>query len=167
MNPPLKFPDAEAMRRPVRSPMARWVGFLLGEQHYALPIVQVHEVFARIDIEPVPQSGPFVRGVTNVRGRIVTVLDLHHRLGVVGGPREEGSMIVAEVNGEPVAFQVDRITSLHSVAADAIKPAPAVCRDQLDPAVCGLIHGEHGLVTLLGMPGLLAGISPQLTDSAA
>lgn len=157
MNPVMVPVDAQLMaRRKVEERLLRWVGFELMGQRYALRIEQVREVLSHAEIEPVPGAGAEVMGVTNLRGRIVTVVDLRICLNL--RPNHDGSscIVVVEHGGEPVALRVDRIQELHVVAESAIKPAPNVTRSGSHRAVCGVISRGSTIITLLDVASLLS-----------
>ncbi|WP_051749024.1 chemotaxis protein CheW [Nevskia soli] len=132
--------------------VTRWVGFRVGSQNYALDILRVQEVLAAAEIEPVPGTPPAILGVTNLRGRIVTVVDLRRCLGLGAAMADAPcSVIVAEIEGEPVGLRVDGVAEICSIATAAIKPAPATQGRIPDPLVRGIVSrgGEGGMLTLL------------------
>jgi purine-binding chemotaxis protein CheW len=109
-----------ALRRSGDGPATRWVGFRVGQQHYALDILRVQEVLASADIEPVPGAPPAVLGVINLRGRIITAIDLRLCLGFAGGPVQPPCcVIVVDVQGETLGLRVDGVAENCSVAEDA------------------------------------------------
>jgi purine-binding chemotaxis protein CheW len=143
------------MERASEQPTTRWVGFRLGAQQYALPIQQVREVLPSIVIEPVPGAESVIRGVMNLRGRIVTVVDLHLRLGVPGADPHRTYAVIAEVDGEPVALSVDCVTELHKIMDVQIKSPPALAPGRPDLAVQGVYNRNGTLVTLLDACGVV------------
>jgi purine-binding chemotaxis protein CheW len=134
----------------------RWIGFELAGQSYGVPILSVHEVLAEAEIEPVPGAPAPVLGVINLRGSIVTVIDLRQRLGLpspvdtIGGP-----LIVFDAGTESIAARVDRVADVRRIADAAIKP-PARTGSSGCHAVRGLVARAEELVTLLDVPALLA-----------
>src|SRR3546814_1553136 len=69
-----------ALARKSDGEIARWVCFGLGTKEYGLPILQVHEVMRPLPIEAVPGAPAIVLGVINLRGQVVTVIDLRRYL---------------------------------------------------------------------------------------
>jgi len=136
--------------------VTRWVGFQVEGQSYALDILRVQEVLAAAEIEPVPGTPPAVMGVINLRGRIVTVIDLRRCLGFGGAaPDRPCCVIVAEIEGEPIGLRVDGVAEICSVAAAAIKPAPPTRGRTADPLVRGVVsRGDGGMLTLLDADSL-------------
>jgi purine-binding chemotaxis protein CheW len=137
--------------------ITRWVGFQVEGQSYALDILHVQEVLAAAEIEPVPGTPPAVMGVINLRGRIVTVIDLRRCLGFGGASLDRPCcVIVAEIEGEPMGLRVDGVAEICSVAAAAIKPAPPTRGRTADPLVRGVVSraGGYGMLTLLDADSL-------------
>jgi purine-binding chemotaxis protein CheW len=108
-------------------------------------------VLADAQIEPVPGAPPAVLGVINLRGRIVTVIDLKRCLGLDGaGAAAAGcSVVVADSGADTLALRVDGIAQVCSVAANAIKPAPAVHGRLPHPLVRGMVRRGETMLTLL------------------
>lgn len=138
-------------RKPQSGPIQVWVGFELGGQRYAVDIRRVREVLSQVVIEQVPGAPRLVVGVINLRGRIVTVFDLHCRLGVQrdAGDVDQGCVIVVEVDGEPIALRVDRITELCNLQESAIRPAPRITPGVEHAVVAGMVRRGDDLLTLL------------------
>jgi purine-binding chemotaxis protein CheW len=144
------LPASHRKARRDDSAVTRWVGFRVCGQHYALDILRVQEVLASAEIEPVPGTPPAVMGVINLRGRIVTVVDLRRCLGFAPAAAEGPcSVIVAELDGEPVGLRIDGIAEICSVAAAAIKPAPPTQGRQPDPLLRGIVSRGGSMLTLL------------------
>ena len=132
----------------------RWIGFELAGQLYGVPILAVQEVLATAEIEPVPGTPAEVLGVINLRGQIVTVVDLRRRLGLPASAEARGPLVVFDGPDETLAARVDRVTHVRRIPDPAIKPAPragaAPCA-----AVLGMVTRGKELMTLLDVPSLM------------
>jgi purine-binding chemotaxis protein CheW len=88
-----------------------WLRFVVDGQDYGISVLQVQEILCAGDITPVSGASPFVLGVINVRGSIVTVVDARRRLQLP--PREDADamdwIIVLDVNDEHVGLVVDEV----------------------------------------------------------
>jgi purine-binding chemotaxis protein CheW len=146
---------AGAARRKSDSPSGRWVGFELNRQCFGVKIEQVREVLASAMIEPVPGAPSLVLGVINLRGRIVTVLDLHRCMDMTRASDQETCVIIVDFEGEPLALRVDRIAELCSVSEAAIKPAPPTAQGGANASVSGIVSRDGALLTLLDLNLLL------------
>src|SRR5436305_14829216 len=84
------------------------IGFVVGESSFASPITSVHEIVRVPDITPVPDSPAHLIAVMNLRGRIISVVDLRVRLGVAAADRPRDSRdMVARAAGTTVGLLVD------------------------------------------------------------
>lgn len=133
----------------------RWIGFELAGQLYGVPILAVQEVLAQAEIEPVPGTAAEVMGVINLRGQIVTVVDLRLRLGLAAAANPQGPLIVFDAGSETLAARVDRVAHVRQIADSAIKSAPPAGATP-SRAVLGLVTREGRMMTLLDVPGMLA-----------
>jgi purine-binding chemotaxis protein CheW len=134
--------------------MTRWVSFELAGQQYAVAILKVFEVLASADIEPVPTAPRGVIGVINLRGSIVTVMDLRNWLGFTPSERPSCILIVNHEN-QPVGFCVDRIIEVLNIAKDSIQPVPKSATHEFAPCVSGLVNRNGEILTLLELSDLI------------
>jgi purine-binding chemotaxis protein CheW len=147
---------AEAVTRRRDDSLSRWVCFVLEGQLYGLPIHDVQEVLCQFDIEPVPGAAADVLGVINLRGTVVTVLDLRRRLGVtVTAPDPETRIVVIEHDGERFGLLVDRVADVRKVVDGAVKTAPDVGAGADQARVHGVYTRDGDLLTLLDTASLI------------
>jgi purine-binding chemotaxis protein CheW len=139
--------------------ISRWVGFEVASQAFALRIDTVREVVPSASIDPVPGAPLHVLGVAALRGRIVSVLDLHGRLQIDAPPRDASAsgacLIVVESSGETLALRVDRIGQLYAIEREHIKAPPKVAVPGTDDAVSGHVVVDESLLTLLDLDALV------------
>jgi purine-binding chemotaxis protein CheW len=101
-----------------------YVTFRIGGQLFGLPITQVQEVFAANQITRVPRAPGPVRGLLNLRGRVVTAICLASLLGIGATSATDAMAIGVEIDGENFALLVDKIGDVMPFADDAIEPPP-------------------------------------------
>ena len=136
-------------------PFERWVCFGLGGELYGLPILRVQEVLTLTPIEPVPGAAPTLLGVINLRGQVVTVVDLRAHLGFAApAPGAEARIVVVDDRGETIGLLVDGVSDVRKLAQAAIKPAPHVEAQRRVP-VAGIVSRNGELLTLLDLDRLL------------
>ena len=106
--------------------LPQMVSLRCGSVTFALPIGAVREIVMVPEITPVPEPGRLVRGIINLRGRILPVLDLGLRLGLGPGPvPPEGRILVVEHDREhPVGLLVDDASEVLRVPDESISPPP-------------------------------------------
>ncbi len=127
---------------------SRWVSFELAGQQYAIGILKVFEVLSDADIEPVPRAPQSVLGVINLRGSIVTVIDLSVWLGL---ERTADSHCIIVINHEDqaIGIRVDRILEVLDIQQSTINLAPPGTGGMTANTVLGYVKRNDDLLTLL------------------
>jgi purine-binding chemotaxis protein CheW len=113
----------------------KFLTFALGKEEYGLEILKVREIIGYIDITAVPQTPLYIRGVINLRGQVISVVDLRAKFNMEPAQRtDETCIIVVEtLRGDrkvSTGIVVDRVSEVQNIAAEQIEDAPA-----LGPAV--------------------------------
>jgi len=108
------------------------VVFRLGAEEFGVPIANVQEIVrVPATLTHVPQSPSSVEGVINLRGVVLTVVDLRRRLGLASVERNDGQrIIVLLIDGTRTGFIVDAVAEVLKVPSVAIEPAPVLSADQ-------------------------------------
>ncbi len=130
------------------------VVFQLAGETYGIDISTVHEIIRMQAITDVPRTPDFVEGVINLRGRIVPVIDLHKRFGLVSGEKEkeDSKIMVVEVNNVIVGMIVDSVTEVLRLPTKNIEPPPAVISTGVDAAYLrGVGKWKDDLIILLNL----------------
>lgn len=143
---------------------ARYLTFTLNGEAFALSIFTVTEVLACHSITPVPMLPDFVRGVINLRGRAVPVIDLAIRFtrGVTTLGRRTSIVIVHigdDQNGEggqDVGILVDAVNKVEAFAAEDIEPPPAVGTGLCADVISGMARRADDFVIVLDTAGMLS-----------
>ena len=141
-----------------------YVTFWIGDQLFGISIARAHDVFALSRITPVPLAPPEVRGLINLRGRVVTAFDMRCRLDLPHQPIGAGTMAIGlELGSDGYALVVDRIGEIVWVEPNALYETPI----HLDPRWAELAQGVHrletGILIILDVDALLA-IDPKLPN---
>jgi purine-binding chemotaxis protein CheW len=107
----------------------KYLTFALGEEEYGLEILKVREINGYMDITPVPQTPAYVRGVINLRGQVIPVIDLRAKFGMTTKEvTDETCIIVVEVqrNGQrnDTGIVVDRVQEVLFIAGEQIQDTP-------------------------------------------
>ena len=125
---------------------------------FALPIEAVREIVMVPEITPVPETGRFVRGIINLRGRILPVLDLGERLGFGRGPAHpDGRILVVEPDREhPVGLLVDDASEVLRVPAESLAPPPELAAGGSAGAVRSVARLEGRMLLVLDLDRVLA-----------
>jgi purine-binding chemotaxis protein CheW len=132
------------------------VGFQVGRETYGVPITSLHEIVRVPEITAVPDAPNYMEGVINLRGKIVSVIDLRKRLGetqVVNGKRNR--ILVVEHNGRLCGLIVDSASEVIKIPAADVELSPTEFHEGSMNCVTGLGKYKGRLIVLLEMARLL------------
>jgi purine-binding chemotaxis protein CheW len=144
--------------RPVDGSTVHLVVFALGDEQYGVGIDAVDSIIRPKSITAVPRAPDFVEGVTNLRGTVLPVVDLHRRFGLPGqDATKDTRIIVAESGGNKVGMMVDAVLEVRRVPEAAIEP-PSPLVAAIDSAfITGIAKvGDGRLIILLDLGRVLA-----------
>jgi len=103
----------------------QYLAFWLGDEEYAVDILSVREIIGLPAVTRVPRTPPYVKGVINLRGQVVPVVDLRQRFGLpVVAPTAETCIIVIDHDAQLRGFLVDRVSEVLTITDAEITPAP-------------------------------------------
>ncbi|MBZ5571975.1 MAG: chemotaxis protein CheW [Acidobacteriia bacterium] len=132
------------------------VGFRVGRETYGVPITSLHEIVRVPEITAVPDAPDYIEGVINLRGKIVSVLDLRKRLGVTGVvPGRRNRILVVEHKGRLSGLIVDSASEVLKIPAENVEPSPTESLEGGLNCVTGLGKHQGRLIILLDMTKLL------------
>ena|SRR5271165_1849897 len=132
------------------------VGFQVGHETYGVPIIALHEIVRVPEITAVPDAPEYIEGVINLRGKIVSVIDLRKRLGaktVTASKRNR--ILVVEHNGKLCGLMVDSASEVLKVPAADVEPASVIFQEVGLNCVTGLGKHRGRLIVLLDINKLL------------
>jgi purine-binding chemotaxis protein CheW len=136
--------------------VSEYVTFRLGDQWIGIPVTIVQEVLVPQRIARVPLAQRAIPGLLNLRGQIVTALDLRSTLQLPARPSEEGYMnVVVRHEGELFAFMVDDVGDVVTVDASAVELPPPTLDARWRAATTGIVRRERDLLIVLHVPELL------------
>jgi len=104
--------------------MHQLVVFSLGAEEYGLPITAVQEIIRYTKPRTIPSAPPSVRGVINLRGKIIPVVDLKSRLQLHGGDAEESKIVIVEAGAVTAGLIVDDVDEVLTVDEGSLEQAP-------------------------------------------
>jgi purine-binding chemotaxis protein CheW len=107
----------------------KYLTFALADEEYALPVLRVREIIKMMDITEVPQVPRYIKGVLNLRGKVIPVVDLRLKFGFAEGEVTPRTCIivveVALVSGRVMmGIIVDHVSDVLNIVADEIEPTP-------------------------------------------
>lgn len=102
----------------------KYLTFLLAGEEYGVEILKVREIIGIMDIAKVPQTQDFVRGVVNLRGKVIPVIDLRLQFGLPRTEDDEQTCIIVVDVGMLMGIIVDTVQEVHDIPAADIEPSP-------------------------------------------
>jgi purine-binding chemotaxis protein CheW len=132
------------------------VGFRVGAETFGVPITCVHEIVRVPEITSVPDAPQFVEGIINLRGKIVSVVDLRKRFGETQiQPNKKNRVIVVESEGKLVGLIVDAASEVMKIPHAEIEAPPHVTADSDSGYVTGVGKLKDRLVILVDLNRVL------------
>ena len=132
------------------------ISFRIGQQEFCVDIMEVREIRGWTPATALPDSPPFVRGVINLRGAVLPIIDLGARLGLgPADPTPRHVIIVAQVEKQVVGLLVDAVSDILTVTDDMIQPTPDLGSELARASVRGLLAIDGRMVSFLSLSGLL------------
>jgi purine-binding chemotaxis protein CheW len=131
------------------------VGFIIGEEEYAVPILTIQEIIKPIEWTRVPQTPKYVLGVFNLRGSVIPLIDLRTKFGLgAKNHNEETRFFVLKQDDEVAGFVIDRLTEAIRIKKTDIGPAPHTM-DAEESMIDGVGKQKGRILTILKVNKLL------------
>jgi len=144
------------------------VGFKVGRETYGVPITALREIVRVPEITAVPDAPDYVEGVINLRGKIVSVLDLRKRLGEVAvAPGKRNRILVVEHRGRLCGLIVDSASDVLKIPTADIDPSPTDFVEGGLNCVTGLGKYQGWLIVLLDIDKVLEFSGTRIKSEAA
>jgi purine-binding chemotaxis protein CheW len=140
----------------VASVKAPFAVFRVGQHICGLLISNIQEINKNLLLTPVHEAPDYVRGIINLRGNIVTVIDLRRRLGLEPIALQSSTRnVIVKFEREMVGLLVDAVDDIIEVVTSDIRPTPAHLAKELGDAFEGVVQLGEELVAILGLEYLL------------
>ena len=146
----------------------QFIVFAIGDDQYGVDIMAVREIKGWVDVAHLPKQPEYVRGVLNLRGTIVPIMDLRCRFGqglTTTSPLH--IMIIVQIDGRQIGLIGDRVLDIVSVDAGQIQQVPRASSSAPSDFLAGLVTRDDGMIALIDLPSLLsmdADDAPDLTS---
>lgn len=132
----------------------KFLTFFLAGEEYGVEILKVHEIIGMLPVTRVPRTPEHVRGVINLRGKVIPIVDLRRKFGMEPG-EVEGCMIVVQVRGISLGIAVDQVNEVLNIASAEIEPPPAFGTDVDTAFLLGMAKAEGRVRLLLDIERVL------------
>lgn len=142
--------------------MCELIAFTIGEQEFCVEVMAVREIRGWTPATPLPHSPGYVRGVINLRGAVLPVMDMSLRLGMeAADPSQRHVIIVIQIGSQIVGLLVDAVSDILTISAAQIQPAPDVSKETDRDFVQGIIPIEGRMVCLIQLNALFGSIESE------
>lgn len=134
--------------------MQQYIGFNLNNEEYTIPILKVREIIGLPPITKMPQSPPYIEGVTNIRGSIIPILNIKRRAGLEGAEQKGDRVIIVASGKAAYGILVDGITGVINIDESSIEPPENVINRTSD-IIGGVIKLDNRILVLLDTSRLI------------
>jgi purine-binding chemotaxis protein CheW len=137
--------------------LTEFISFAIGDDQYGVDIMAVREIKEWSNVTHLPKQPEYVRGVLNLRGVMVPIIDLRCRFGQ--GVTESTPMhivIIVQIEGRQIGLMGDRVLDIVSFEANKIQAVPKIANGARTSFLSGLVTIDGAMIALIDLPNLLA-----------
>lgn len=135
--------------------LSRFIEFSLGKEDYAIPLLMVREVISVPDTTPIPKSPGHFLGIMNLRGQVISVVDLRKKLKVETKQDNEEAVIIVDIGGMNIGVVVDSINKVLAFSSEEVSDMPEVENQMNTHYIFGVYKKENSLTILLDIAKVL------------
>jgi purine-binding chemotaxis protein CheW len=129
----------------------RFLCFSLGAEEYAIPLLVVREVIAMPEYTPVPYTPPYFLGIMNLRGQVISVMDLRQKLELKPRRDAETTVIICDLNGVSLGVVVDAVNTVLSPSPEEVSPKPEIQSNRPTDYIKGVYRKDKRLILFLDL----------------
>jgi purine-binding chemotaxis protein CheW len=137
------------------SDSGRYLCFHLGQEEFAIPLLLVKEVIGVPETTPVPQTPSYFVGIMNLRGQVLSVMDLRQKLGIKPTQSEEVAVVILDLGEAQIGLMVDRVNSVQMITKEQISEKPVLDGKNFEH-ITGVYRNADHLVLLLDVSKALS-----------
>jgi len=148
--------------------LTQFISFAIGDDQYGVDIMAVREIKGWSEITHLPKQPDYMRGVLNLRGAMVPIIDLRCRFGQ--GVTEATPLhvvIVVQIGARMVGLLADRVLDIVSFEANRVQAVPRVTQASRMDFLSGLVTIESALIALIDIPNLLSDVANESDETPA
>ena len=143
------------MKKNTNTELSRFIEFSLGAEDYAIPLLMVREVISVPDTTPIPKSPSHFLGIMNLRGQVISVVDLRKKLKVEARQDKEEAVIIVDIGGMNIGVVVDSINKVLAFSSEDVSEMPEVEHQVNTHFIFGVYKKENSLTVLLDIAKVL------------
>lgn len=135
---------------------SRYLCFKLGQEEYGIPLLFVKEVIALPEVTRVPQTPSYFLGIMNLRGQVISVIDLRLKLSIKPTESQETSVIICDVKPNSIGIVVDSVNSVISPTSEQIAEKPTIQNQKGSDYITSIYRDSNRLILLLDISKTLS-----------
>jgi purine-binding chemotaxis protein CheW len=136
--------------------LQEYVTVTIADQLFGIPVLEVHDVLRNLTLTKIPLAPSEVAGALNLRGRIVTAIDVRKRLGLPALDEDQkGMSVVVEHHGEPYSLMIDNVGEVLSLNAEDMQQNPVTLDTRWRDVSAGIYRLDEKLLVVLQIERLL------------
>ncbi|MCP4254773.1 MAG: purine-binding chemotaxis protein CheW [Candidatus Scalindua sp.] len=160
--------EATAERKETSSVEGKYLTFVLGDEIYGIEILKAREIIGLMDITTVPQTPDHMKGVINLRGKVIPVIDLRMKFEMQEEEHtQETCVIVVEVNSTSIGIIVDSVSEVSDISGGEIENAPKFGQGIDTSFIMGLGKIKDKIVILLDIDAVLSSDELKMVEELA
>ena len=141
--------------------------FVLGKEEYGIEILRAREIIDLMDITTMPQTPDYMKGVINLRGKVIPVIDLRLKFSMPEAEHtHETCIIVVEVGGAQAGIIVDSVSEVTDIRGEDIEDAPDFGQEIDTDSIMGLGKTKDKIVILLDIEQVLSFEELEMVEQA-
>ncbi len=129
----------------------RYLCFSLGNEHFSIPLLQVKEVIGIPEFTTIPYTPNYFCGIMNLRGKVISVIDMRKKLSITTKGPEENSVIVCDLDNITIGILVDSVDYVINIEKEKILPKPDMQSSIKNDYIEGLIEYKNILIVLINL----------------
>ena len=138
------------------------ISFRIGEQEFCVDIMAVREIRGWTAATPLPRTPDFVRGVINLRGAVLPIIDLSARMGLGAiEPEARHVIIVCRIGVQMVGLLVDAVSDILTITDELIQATPDVGCDEVRTFVKGIMAVDGRMISLISLDRVLPALDAE------
>lgn len=134
-----------------------FIVFVIGEKEFGVDVKQAREIIPTTELTVIPNSSDFLKGVLNLRGDIIPIIDLRKKLSLQGSSNyQDDKIIIVELDQNLIGMQVDDVREMMRISADKIATPPRLVQGINSDYLSGVGKLEDRLLILLNLDKVLS-----------
>ncbi|MGR3293188.1 MAG: chemotaxis protein CheW [Candidatus Scalindua sp.] len=158
----------EAVETKSKITEGKFLTFIISNEVYGIEILKVREIICLMDITEVPQTPDYMKGVINLRGKVIPVMDLRLKFSISEEEHtQETCVIVVEVNNTSIGIVVDSVSEVLNISGGEIEETPSFGQEIDTNFIMGLGKVKEKIIILLDIEAVLSSEELEMAEQLA